>query len=64
VNFSLDGKMIVSASQDKTVKIWQLTGIEMQTLNLPQLLKRGCDRLHDYLTTNPNLNTGDRNICN
>jgi len=64
VNFSFDGKMIVSASQDKTVKIWQLTGIEMQTLNLRQLLKRGCDRLHDYLTNNPNLNTGDRNICN
>ncbi|GAX44992.1 peptidase C14 caspase catalytic subunit p20 [Tolypothrix sp. NIES-4075] len=63
VNFSPDGKMIVSASQDKTVKIWQLTGIELQTLNLSQLLKRGCDRLHDYLTTNPNLNTGDRNIC-
>jgi WD40 repeat protein/uncharacterized caspase-like protein len=63
VNFSLDGKMIVSASQDKTVKIWQLTGIELQTLNLSQLLKRGCDRLHDYLTSNPNFNTGDRNIC-
>jgi WD40 repeat protein/uncharacterized caspase-like protein len=63
VNFSLDGKMIVSASQDKTVKIWQLTGIELQTLNLSQLLKRGCDRLHDYLTTNPNFNYCDRNIC-
>ncbi|MBD2605643.1 caspase family protein [Scytonema hofmannii FACHB-248] len=63
VNFSSDGKMIVSASQDKTVKIWRLTGIELQTLNLSQLLKRGCDRLHDYLTSNPNINIGDRNIC-
>ncbi len=53
VSFSPNGKALLSASQDTTVIEWNL--------ELSDLLRRGCDRLHDYLKTNPNVR--DRWVC-
>ncbi|QLE59368.1 caspase family protein [Nostoc sp. TCL26-01] len=61
--FSPNGKTLVSGGQDGTVKLWNLTGIELQTLNLDELLQQGCDRLHNYLTTNPNITTEEYQLC-
>jgi hypothetical protein len=54
--------MIASASSDKTVKLWRLDGKEWNW-NLDDLLVRGCDRLRDYLKTNPNVSQSDRALC-
>ncbi len=54
VNFSPSGSLI-SASVNDGFLLWNL--------NLEALLTRGCDRLHDYLKTNPNLQASDRQIC-
>lgn len=51
------GKFIVSASDGKTVRLWQLH-------NLDALLECGCQWLHAYLTTNPNISKSDRHLCN
>nr|WP_231866967.1 hypothetical protein [Anabaena sp. 4-3] len=63
VSFSPNGKLLVSGGQDSTVKLWNLEGIELQTPNLDQLLNQACDRLADYLTTNPNITTEDYQLC-
>ncbi|MDB9511649.1 caspase family protein [Kamptonema animale CS-326] len=55
VGFSPDGKILVSGSYDQT--------ISLSSLDLDDLLRRGCDRLQDYLTNNVNLKESDRNIC-
>ncbi|WP_243147354.1 hypothetical protein [Scytonema sp. UIC 10036] len=56
VAFSPDSKTIVTASDDNTVRLWNL--------NLDDLLVQGCTWLHDYLN-NPsvNLSNNDRHLC-
>ncbi|WP_414755163.1 eIF2A-related protein [Anabaena sp. CCY 9910] len=63
VSFSPDGKILASGGHDTTIKVWNLEGIELQTLNLDELLNRACDRLHNYLTTNPNITTEEYQLC-
>ncbi|WP_226583785.1 nSTAND1 domain-containing NTPase [Microseira wollei] len=58
VSISPNGKTLVSAGSDRNVFLWNL---ELLDLNI--LLKHGCDRLHDYLKTNPNVSKSDRHLC-
>ncbi|MCW5316503.1 hypothetical protein GTQ43_22595 [Nostoc sp. KVJ3] len=44
--FSPDGKLLAIATQDNTVIVWRIRGLD-------ELLHEGCDRLKDYLKTNP-----------
>ncbi|MFB2975092.1 CHAT domain-containing protein [Microseira sp. BLCC-F43] len=58
VSISPNGKTLVSAGSDRHVFLWNL-----ELLELDILLKHGCDRLHDYLKTNPNVSPSDRHLC-
>ncbi len=58
IAFSPDGQTLVSASEDKTIKLWSLG-----SLDLDDVMTRGCDWVQDYLTNNPNVSEEDRKIC-
>lgn len=57
VTFSPDSKTIASASNNTIVimKQWNL--------NFNDLITWGCDWVHDYLKTNPNVSKEDRRLC-
>jgi WD40 repeat protein len=60
-NFSPDGSKIVTGSWDKTARVWGR--IDSLDTNLNSLLTRSCNKLHDYLSTNPNVKPEDRDLC-
>ncbi|MEN9517461.1 MAG: hypothetical protein RLZZ381_49 [Cyanobacteriota bacterium] len=53
--FSRDDRSIISGESQQGLWWWNL--------NLDNLLDRGCDRLADYLATNPNVKPDDRQLC-
>ncbi|MBD2777456.1 eIF2A-related protein [Iningainema tapete] len=55
VNFSQDGRILASVDIKNNVILWNM--------DINDLQQRGCDWLHDYLTTNPNLNARERHFC-
>ena len=59
LDFSPDGEFIVSASDDRRLILWELD----QVLNLERVLEYGCQRIHDYLRTNADLQERDRRLC-
>jgi WD40 repeat protein len=65
-NFSPDDSKIVTASRDKTARVWILNhnlDIDSLDTDLDRLLTLSCNRLHDYLATNPNVKPEDRELC-
>lgn len=57
INFSRDGKLMVSGGADKAVILWNLT----ENISLAQLLQHGCHWLRNYLSNNPP--SQSENIC-
>ncbi len=58
VAFTPDGKFLVSGGDDRAVILWDLEKIN--TLNE---LEYACDWVRDYLRTNPEVEEGDRSLC-
>jgi YD repeat-containing protein len=58
VTFTSDGKFLVSGGDDSAVILWDLEKIN--TLNE---LEYACDWVRDYLRTNPEVEEGDRSLC-
>ena len=54
--FNSNGSSIISGEAQQGLFAWNL--------NLDNLLERGCDRLSDYLSTNPNVKPNEKNLCN
>lgn len=55
LGFSDDGKLLIGASEEEGLLFWNL--------DLEDLLEQGCDRIRNYLKTNPNVKPADRHIC-
>ncbi|WP_334311677.1 AAA-like domain-containing protein [Kamptonema animale] len=58
VAYSSDGKFVATVSEDNTLIMWNV----QRVLNL-DLLSYGCDRVRDYLSTNPGVKKEDRHLC-
>ncbi len=58
LTYSPDSKNIVSASRDNTLKLWNA-----ETLNLNELVQRGCNLLDNYLESTPTLPLEQKQIC-
>ncbi|NJM21971.1 MAG: hypothetical protein HC836_28795 [Richelia sp. RM2_1_2] len=55
ISFSPDGKTLASAHTDGTIIFWNF--------DIDDLLKKGCEHLHDYLQNNPNVSPEDKRLC-
>ncbi|MGD1920015.1 MAG: hypothetical protein ACFCAD_14650, partial [Pleurocapsa sp.] len=55
LTFGSDNKSIISAEEQQGLFWWNL--------DVDNLLIQGCDRLADYLATNPNIKESDRKLC-
>ena len=59
LNFSADGKMLTSIDEKNTVIVRRLDGMT----NLDNLRVKGCEWMKSYLQTHPNLEAGDKHLC-
>lgn len=59
VAFSPNGQTIATASKDKTTLLWNW----QLPVDLDALLAQACAWERDYLTTNPQISQGDRDLC-
>ncbi|WP_375476914.1 CHAT domain-containing protein [uncultured Nostoc sp.] len=55
ISFSPDSKTLASAGDDGKIILWNF--------DLDDLLKKGCDWLHDYLQNNSDVSAEDRHLC-
>ncbi|MBW4527715.1 MAG: AAA-like domain-containing protein [Phormidium tanganyikae FI6-MK23] len=55
VTFSPDGRRIILASGDNTLKLW--------TVNLGKLMLLGCDLIRDYLNNSQQASNSDKAMC-
>lgn len=60
VEFSADGRNVISASTDHTAIIWKLNTI----IHSEDVLKFGCEWIKGYLQNNSDLSENDRTLCN
>ena len=56
LSFSSNDQILASANADNIVTLW--------SFDLDYLLEKSCEWLDDYLSTNQNLNSDDKEICN
>jgi WD40 repeat protein len=56
-SFSADGRKMLTVSLDTTSRVWEFES------DFDRLLTLGCNKLHDYLSTNPNATDSDRQMC-
>lgn len=63
LNFSSDGKTLVSGSDDASIILWNLDEWNLDNLSLDHFMLLGCSWIQDYLKTNPNVDKGDRHLC-
>ncbi|BAZ13637.1 WD-repeat protein [Calothrix sp. NIES-4071] len=59
VCFNSDRNLIISASADRTARIWSAKPPKPKSLELDELVACGRDWTRDYLTTNPNVRQTD-----
>jgi WD40 repeat protein len=59
VNFSSDGKSLISSDSEGNVIIWNLA----LDSTLTRLLSQACKWLNDYLNNNIYLNRSDQHLC-
>ncbi|MEM8722964.1 MAG: hypothetical protein AAGE84_27390 [Cyanobacteria bacterium P01_G01_bin.39] len=53
--FSSDDQSLVSGEEQQGLFWWNLDS--------SNLIEKGCDRLSDYLNTNPNIQQSDHQLC-
>jgi WD40 repeat protein/uncharacterized caspase-like protein len=63
VSFAPDTKLLASASFDGTVKLWRLDSTKLRNFDLSSLLLRSCDRLQNYIQTNPTVPPQEQHLC-
>ncbi|MEO0839448.1 MAG: AAA-like domain-containing protein [Cyanobacteria bacterium J06643_5] len=59
VEFTSDGKRLVSGSEDNTLMVWDLEKV----IDRDKVLNYACDLVRDYLKNSVEVDSQDRNLC-